>query len=304
MTVTVLVPDAPWAHAADWRGLDVALRSYAFRAEAMEGDPEAEVVIVATAPTPALVDMLGRLPKLKAIQALYAGTESWVGKVPEGVMLINASGAHGGATAEVATAGLLAMYRALPEFLVAQAEGRWAYRVTDTLAGKRVLIIGAGDVGQSTARQVAVFGALPELAARTAREGVRALDEALAAVGDFDVVVLATPLTDDTRGMVDAAFLARMKDGAVLVNIGRGPLVDTDALLAELQAGRLRAVLDVTDPEPLPEGHALWKAPGLILTPHVGGSVEGAQAKAMRVAIDQIAALVAGKTPSNLVTPR
>lgn len=304
MTVTVLVPDAPWAHAADWRGLDVALRSYPFRAEAMEGDPEAEVVIVATAPTPALVDMLGRLPKLKAIQALYAGTESWAGKVPEGVMLINASGAHGGATAEVATAGLLAMYRALPEFLVAQAEGRWAYRVTDTLAGKRVLIIGAGDVGQSTARQVAVFGALPELAARTAREGVRALAEALAAVGDFDVVVLATPLTDDTRGMVDAAFLTRMKDGAVLVNIGRGPLVDTDALLAELQAGRLRAVLDVTDPEPLPEGHALWKAPGLILTPHVGGSVEGAQAKAMRVAIDQIAALVAGKTPSNLVAPR
>lgn len=304
MTVTVLVPDAPWAHAADWRGLDVAPRGYAFRAEAMEGDPDAEVVIVATMPTPALLDMLGRLPRLRAIQALYAGTEAWAGKVPEGVMLINASGAHGGATAEVATAGLLALYRALPEFLVAQAEGRWAYRVTDTLAGKRVLVIGAGDVGQSAARQVAVFGALPELAARSARDGVRALDEALGAVGDFDVVVLATPLTDNTRGMADAAFLARMKDGAVLVNIGRGPLVVTDALLAELQAGRLRAVLDVTDPEPLPQGHALWKAPGLILTPHVGGSVEGAQAKAMRVAIDQIAALMSGKTPSNLVSPR
>lgn len=302
MSVMILVPDAPWAHAADWRGLDVRLRPYAFLSDAMTGDPEAEVAIVATLPTPALVAMLAALPRLRAIQLLYAGTESWEGLVPPGVQLVNASGAHGGATAEIATAGLLALYRGLPGFLQAQAEGRWAYRVTETLAGKRVLVIGAGDVGRSAARQVAAFGARPELAARSAREGVRALDEALGALAEFDVLILATPLTESTRGMVGADDLARMKDGAVLVNIGRGPLVDADALLAELQAGRLRAVLDVTDPEPLPEGHPLWSAPGLILTPHVGGSVVGAEAKALRVAIDQIAALLAGETPSNLVS--
>lgn len=304
MTVTVLVPDAPWARAADWRGLPVRPAWYPFRAEVIEGDPEAELLIDATGPTPALLSLLAQLPKLRAIQTLYAGTDAWAGKAPEGVMLVNASGAHGGATAEIATAGLLALYRGLPEFLAAAAEGRWAYRFTETLGGKRVLVIGAGDVGRSSARQLGALGALVELAARSARQGVRALRDALEELGSYDVVVLATPLTEATAGMVDAGFLARMKDGAVLVNIGRGPLVVTGALLAELEAKRLRAVLDVTDPEPLPEGHPLFRAPGLVLTPHVGGSVEGAFDKAMRVAIDQIGALIAGRTPSNLVGPR
>ena len=126
-----------------------------------------------------------------------------------------------------------------------------------------------------------------------------ALADAVAGLAAYDIVALATPLTEATRGLVDAAFLARMKDRAVLVNIGRGPIVATDALVGEVQPGRLRAVLDVTDPEPLPPGHPLWSVPGVIITPHVGGAVHSAFANAMRVAIGQIAAVMAGETPSN-----
>lgn len=304
MTITVLVPDAPWARGASWRGLPLRTAWYDHQAEVIEGDPEAEILIAATGPTQELLALLERLPKLRAIQTLYAGTDAWTGKVPKGVMLINASGAHGRATAEIAIAGLLALYRELPHFLAAKSEGHWDYRFTETLGTKRVLVIGAGDVGQSLARQLVAFGADVELAARTEREGVRALDKALEELECYDVVVLATPLTPQTTGLADAGFLGRMKDGAVLVNIGRGGLLVTKALLDELSAKRLRAVLDVTDPEPLPEGHLLWSAPGLILTPHVGGSVEGALDRAMKVAIEQIGAFLANETPSNLVTPR
>lgn len=303
MVTTVLVPDAPWARAADWGDLPVRLAWYGHRAPAPQGDPEAEILIDATGPTEGLGALLRSLPRLRAIQTLYAGVERWAGQVPPGVMLVNASGAHGSATAEIATAGLLALYRGLPGFLADAAQRRWQPRMAETVGGKRVLVIGAGDVGQSAARQLAALGAEVDLAARTARAGVRDLAAALAGLGRYDVVLLAAPLTPATRGLADAGFLARMKDGAVLVNVGRGGLVVTDALLAELTTGRLRAVLDVTEPEPLPPDHPLWSAPGLILTPHIGGLVPGAFEKAMRVAIRQIAQLLAGRAPDNLVAP-
>jgi phosphoglycerate dehydrogenase-like enzyme len=118
---------------------------------------------------------------------------------------------------------------------------------------------------------------------------------------DHDVAVIMVPLTDHTRGLVDARFLAAMPDGAVLVNAARGPVVDTGALTRELQAGRLRAAVDVTDPEPLPADHPLWSAPGLLLTPHVGVRVPGAMRRAFAVAAEQIGAFVRGDAPSNLV---
>lgn len=301
MVTTILAPQADWARKADWRDLPVRLAWYDLDAETLQGDPGTQIVIDATGPTEKLCALLRDLPQLQAIQTLYAGVERWQGLVPPGVKLVNASGAHGQPTAEIGTAGLLALYRGLPGFFAAAEKGQWKPQFAETVGGKRALVIGAGDVGRSSARQLAGLGAQVDLAARSAREGVSALSAVLEHLGRYDIVVLAAPLTDDTRGLADKAFLARMKDNAVLVNIGRGPLVATGALLAELTAGRLRAVLDVTDPEPLPEGHPLWTAPGLILTPHVGGSVEGAHDRAMRVAIDQIAELVAGRTPANLV---
>jgi phosphoglycerate dehydrogenase-like enzyme len=246
----------------------------------------------------ALVDAL---PKLRLVQLLSAGAEAWVGRLPAGVALSTCRGAHGGVTAEWAVAVLLAVYRDLPAFHDAQRAGRWDYRYTDTLSGRRVLVVGAGDLGGQIRRKLAPFDVSVTLVGRTARDGVRGEGDLPGLLGEHDAVVLAVPLTGSTRGLADAAFLARMPDGAVLVNAARGPVVDTDALLAELRAGRLRAALDVTDPEPLPADHPLWSVPGLLLTPHVAASCRGQRERAYAVAAEQIARFAGGDQPTNLV---
>jgi len=263
---------------------------------------EAEILVVPILGI-ARPELLDGLPRLRLIQLLTAGYEAWSDHVPDGVALSTARGAHGGATAEWVLATLLALRRELPAFVHAQAAGRWDPHHTGTLLGSRVLVVGAGDVAQEVERRLEPFEATATLVGRTARTGVRGMDELAGLLGDHDAVVLAVPHTADTAGLVDEAFLARMPDNAVLVNAARGPVVRTDALLAELTAGRLRAALDVTDPEPLPPGHPLWTAPGLLITPHVGGSVEGAAERALAVAAEQIAMFIAGEAPSNLVHP-
>ncbi len=266
--------------------------------------PEADTAEVLIAPflaTGEIVDALRRLPKLRLVQLLTAGAETWIGKLPDGVALSDCRGAHGGATAEWIVATLLATYRHLPRFAAAQAQHHWDYHPTEELAGKRVLIVGAGDVAEQTVARLAPFEVTATLVGRRPRDGVHAIDEVATLLPRHDACVVVVPLTDATRGLVDAAFLAAMADGAVLVNAARGPVLDTDALLAELTSGRLRAALDVTDPEPLPAGHPLWSAPGLLLTPHVGGSVPLATDRAFRIAAAQIAAFAGGNTPSNLV---
>ena len=247
------------------------------------------------------VAMTTELPALRLVQLLTAGAEAWIGRLPEGVALSDCKGAHGGPTAEWIVAVLLAVYRELPSFVRSQDEHRWAYRVTDQLEGKRVLIVGAGDVAEHTVRRLAPFGVTTTLVGRRARDGVHGIDELHDLLPAHDACVVIVPLTDDTRGLIDARFLAAMPDGALLVNAARGPVADTDALVAELTSGRLRAAVDVTDPEPLPEDHPLWSAPGLLLTPHVGGSVPGAMERAYAVVVEQIAAYVKGERPPNLV---
>ncbi len=241
------------------------------------------------------------LPNLKLIQLLSAGAEDWVGKVPDGILLSTCRGAHGGSTAEWVVAALLSMYRRLDVFAAAQREGRWERQTADTLQGKRVLVIGAGDLGRHLRRRLEPFDARCTMVGMTAREGVHGVQELPALLGLHDVVVLMVPLTSRTRGMVDAAFLAEMRDGAVLANVSRGAVVDTDALVAELTTGRLRAALDVTDPEPPPPGHPLWTAPGLLLTPHIGGSVRGVRGRSYAVAAAEIARYAGGELPDNLV---
>ncbi|MDN5914191.1 MAG: 2-hydroxyacid dehydrogenase [Pseudonocardia sp.] len=241
------------------------------------------------------------MPKLELVQLLTAGAEAWVGRLPEGVALSDGRGAHGGATAEWVVAVLLAVYRHLPRFVRAQDEGRWDYHQTEELAGKKILIVGAGDVAENTLRRLDGFEVTTTLVGRTARDGVHGMDELPALLPEHDATVLIVPLTDETRGMVDAQFLAAMPDGAVLVNGARGPVCDTDALTAELNSERLRAAVDVTDPEPLTAGHPLWKAPGLLLTPHVGGGVPLALRRAYGVAAEQISHAVRGEEPPNVV---
>ncbi|WP_219419104.1 2-hydroxyacid dehydrogenase [Pseudonocardia nigra] len=261
----------------------------------------AQVLVPPFLATAAAVAMVEKLPQLRLVQLLSAGAEAWIGRLPEHVALSDCRGAHGGATAEWIVAALLAVYRDLPRFVRAQDEARWDYHRTDELAGKRVLVVGAGDVAEQTVRRLAPFDLTTTLVGRRARPGVHAVEEVLDLLPQHDACVVIVPLTDATRGLVDAAFLAAMPDGAVLVNAARGPVADTDALSAELVNGRLRAALDVTDPEPLPAEHPLWRAPGLLLTPHVAGSVPGTQRRAYDIAAEQLAAFARGERPPNLV---
>ncbi|WP_091672288.1 2-hydroxyacid dehydrogenase [Amycolatopsis marina] len=300
MTVTVLVPDEDGMIALS----EVAgVRPVRYQ----WGEPlppqarEAEVLIPKFHPAETTDEFFEGLPRLKLIQLLSAGAEDWIGDLPDGVLLSTCRGAHGGSTAEWVVGVLLLMYRELREFTALQENRQWARRTTDTLQGKRVLIVGAGDLGRQLRGRLEPFDTRVTMVGISAREGVHAVEELPQLLGEHDVVALMVPLTSKTRGMVDAAFLAEMPDGAILVNAARGPVVNTGALLAELERGRLRAALDVTDPEPLPSDHPLWTAQGVVLTPHVAGAARGVQRRSYAVAAAEIERWVNGELPDNLV---
>ncbi|MCO7219092.1 2-hydroxyacid dehydrogenase [Klenkia sp. PcliD-1-E] len=238
---------------------------------------------------------LDGLPELRLVQLMSAGAEKFVGRLPEGVVLCNARGAHTPATAEWVVAATLAAQRGLPHFTREADAGRWSPRTDRSLVGARVLVVGAGDIGRAVGAMMAGFDVELTYVARTAREGVRATSDLPELLPRADVVVVIVPVTDQTVGMVDAGFLAAMPDGALLVNAARGVVVDTDALLAELTAGRLRAAVDVTEPEPLPAGHPLWSAPGLLLTPHVAGNVPDTGRRATEAVSAQLQRVLAGR---------
>jgi phosphoglycerate dehydrogenase-like enzyme len=244
---------------------------------------------------------LEALPRLRLVQLLSAGAENFVGRLPDGVVLCNARGAHTPATAEWAVTTTLAAQRGIPFFVREQDAGRWSFTTHRSLTGARVLVIGAGDIGRRIGRMLAGFDVDLTYVARTAREGVRPTADLPELLPHADVVILVVPVTEETRGMVDAQFLAAMPDGALLVNAARGVVVDTDALVAELASGRLRAALDVTDPEPLPAGHPLWTAPGLLLTPHVGGEVPETGERSTATVVDQLGRILAGEPLVNVV---
>jgi phosphoglycerate dehydrogenase-like enzyme len=252
------------------------------------------------------VHLAAKMPDLRVVQLLSAGADTWVGRLPEGVTLCDARGVHDSPTAEWVVTALLSHLRRFPAFARAQAQRTWSYAEhtpTDELAGKRVLIVGAGSIGAALLARLTPFEVEVTRVARTARpeEGVHGVAELPALLPAADIVVLIVPLTEQTRGMVDARFLAAMPDGALLVNAARGPVADTAALVAELSTGRLAAALDVTEPEPLPVDHPLWDMPNVLLTPHVGGSVRGLLPRAYRLAGEQLRRFVAGEALLNEV---
>ncbi len=303
MTITVLVPDEQGVAAL--AGID-GVRALTYAAEDPDAPlparaDEAEVLVPSFLAEVDPAAYVNRLPNLRLIQLMTTGAETWIGRVPDHVMLSTARGAHGGSTAEWALGALIAVYRELIPFEHARQAREWQRRPTETLQDKRVLVLGAGDLGRRMRRRLEACDAAATLVGTTAREGVHGIDELPALLGAHDAVVLMVPLTDATTGLVDADFLARMPDGAILVNAARGKVVHTDALLAELRAGRLRAALDVTDPEPLPPDHPLWTAPGLLLTPHVAGSVHDYRRRAYAVVTAEVARYANGKDPENLV---
>lgn len=241
------------------------------------------------------------MPNLKVVQLLSAGVEDVLGAVPDGVTLCDARGVHGSAVAEMALTLILASQRRLPHFLDAQRCGHWDDVEADDLRDKTVLIVGAGDLGGETATRLRSFGAEPVLVAHSARDGVHATDELPDLLPQADIVVLTLPLTPQTENLVDAQFLTAMGDGALLVNVARGKIVDTQALVSELRSGRLRAGLDVVEPEPLPDGHPLWSLPGVIITPHAAGHVRASGARAFGLVREQLARYLAGEKLVNVV---
>jgi phosphoglycerate dehydrogenase-like enzyme len=268
---------------------------------------EVEVVVLPFWVPPSRMPVLAKLPRLKLIQLMSAGAENVIPFVPPGVTLCNARGVHDPAVAEWITAVILAQVRQLPRFMAAQQAGTWDPVRSEPLAGQTVLIVGYGSIGEAVERMLAPFDVTTERIARRPRPedpgvpGVMSMDDLAQALPRADIVILLVPVTPATTGLVDARFLAQMHDGALLVNAARGSIVDTAALLAELQSGRLRAALDVTDPEPLPDGHPLWSAPGLLLTPHVAGAMTTAMPRVMALVKDQLARYAAGEPLPNVV---
>jgi phosphoglycerate dehydrogenase-like enzyme len=235
------------------------------------------------------------------VQALTAGIDRLLPYIRPGVTLCNARGVHDASTAEWVVATILAAVRDLPYFTLEQAVHRWSYRFTDSLAGKSVLIVGYGSIGAAVEERLAGFEVEVRRVARRAREGVAPVSDLPALLPAADVVVVLAPVTAETIGMVGAGFLGRMKDGALLVNAARGSLVVTDAVAAELRRGRLRAALDVTDPEPLSPGHPLWEAPGLLITPHVAASTPVSAARSLAFVRAQAGRFTSGQRLQNVI---
>jgi phosphoglycerate dehydrogenase-like enzyme len=239
------------------------------------------------------LELIAGMPRLRVLQTLTAGVDSVWPFVPEGVEVFNAAGVHDASTAELAVGLILASLRHLDDFARAQSTGTWLSGRHDSLADKRVLVIGHGHVGQALVRRLLPFEVEVVRAARTARTlpggtVVHGIEEVPGLLPDADVVVLIVPQTPETTALVDAGFLARMKPGALLVNVARGGVVVTDDLLEAVLRGHVRAALDVTDPEPLPPGHPLWRTPGVLLSPHVGGNTTAFLPRAHRLVASQL----------------
>lgn len=219
-------------------------------------------------------EIIRRSPNAQVIQTLTAGFDSVLPHIPDGVTLCNLSRVHDSSTAELAIALTLSVLRDLARTIHAQANSYWETFFARSLTDKKVLLIGYGEVGKATEKRLLGFECEVTRVASTAREGVHGIDEVLSLVPDADVIILTVPLNEGTRGLVNAEFLHAMKDDSILVNVARGPVVVTDALIAELRTGRISAAVDVTDPEPIPADHELWTVPNLLITPHVGGETD------------------------------
>ena len=251
-------------------------------------------------------DLLPKFARLEAIQLLSAGADAWVTQIPPGIGLYDARGVHDKPVAEWVLGAAIGVFRQFPAFVRAQERQEWAssgFIPTRELTGRRVLIVGAGSIGRAIEERMRPFDVTITRVARTARpaEGVHGVEELPDLLPAAEVVVLVVPLTEQTRGLVDAGFLAALPDGALLINVARGPVVDTSALLTELATGRISAALDVTDPEPLPSGHPLWRLPNVFIAPHTGGAVVGLLPRAYGLVGAQLRRFLAGEPLVNRV---
>ena len=246
-------------------------------------------------------DVMARMPRLEVVQALTAGVDHVAALVPAGVTLCNARGANDPSASEWVLAAILASLRELPRMSADQVAGRTDRRPSDALDGKRVMILGHGSIGAAVERRLAGFDVDLTRVARRARDGVHPADELDALLPDTDVLIVLVPLDDSTRGLIDRARLALLPDGALVVNAARGGLIDQDALLDEVRAQRLRAALDVSEPDPLPADHPLRGEPGVLYTPHIGGMTRLTLPGVYGLVGRQLRHLAAGEPLENVV---
>ncbi|MFD1377570.1 2-hydroxyacid dehydrogenase [Micrococcus antarcticus] len=269
--------------------------------------PPADVLVTERPSNPELRSRVSRVKGLKHVHLLSIGYEWVLEHLPEQVSLTNSKGAVEDATAEHCLALVLASLRQLPQVGQQQRERQWTRTWTGSLHGSRVVLLGSGGVGSEIRARLLPFKPAELTSfARTERvheQGypIYSLERLWAFLPTADVVIVALPHTPETEQLVDTEFLSSMKDGSLLVNVGRGLIVDTDALLPELQAGRLHAALDVTDPEPLPANHALWSAPNCIITPHMAGDTGQFISLVSEMAVNQVIAFAHGGELANQI---
>ncbi|MGV9360378.1 2-hydroxyacid dehydrogenase [Amycolatopsis sp. NPDC003731] len=298
MSARVLLP---WTDIDVPEGLGAAYYDGAGAPPADLGDVEFYVLPYDRGPEPP--KLIRELPSLRVVQSLSAGVEAIVPLLPEGVRLANGRGLHDLSVAEHALALIHAAQRDLPRWFAQQTRGEWVREHTRSLADSRVLLVGYGSIGQAIERQLVAAEAVVTRVASRPRpdEDVHGVAELPALLPAADIVVLVLPETPATRGLIGVAELAALPDDALVVNVGRGTAIDTDALLAETRTGRLRAGLDVVDPEPLPADHPLWTVPGVVITPHIAGGSASFYPRAKKLAAEQLRRYAQGEELLNLV---
>ncbi|MGI8458661.1 MAG: 2-hydroxyacid dehydrogenase [Propionibacteriaceae bacterium] len=304
----VWLPYADLAEAeARLGGLPVGIEPDFYRADGDEfpaSIDEVEFYVIPYMRGEAELRCVTKMSSLKVIQTLTAGVENFVPLVPPGVTLCNAAGVHDASTAELALALTLASGRHLDASARSQAVGRWEPVFGTALADQRVLILGYGRIGQAIEARLAGFevASITRVARRPRTEPeVHPTTELLELLPQTDVLIVIAPLTAATEMIVNAETLAALPDGALVVNVARGKLVDTGALLTETRSGRLRAALDVTDPEPLPADHPLWAVPNVLISPHVGGASSAFFPRADALIKAQLERFVRGAELANVI---
>lgn len=253
-----------------------------------------------------LIDLLTQTRDLDVLQVLSSGYDyltPHLSLLPPTARLCTGRGIHARPTAELAVTLLAALARGLPDFQHQQSFGRWTPRSTVTLAGKRVLVVGQGPVGTAVAKLLEAFAChvvrlarTPRTVGATAIHGFRDLPGLLPTV---DGVMVCAPLTAETTGLFNDATLSLLPDGALVVNVGRGELIDTDALTRHVADGRLQVALDVVAPEPLPAGHPLWQLRGALITPHVGAFTDAFDETSRRFLASQLHRYARGEPLDN-----
>lgn len=273
----------------------------------MDGPSPRERFDIVVPPYMSMSRVLARLEGVPTalVQSQSIGYDGVEGILPPGLVFANAASVHETSTAELAVGLAIAAQRRIDDYARDTAAGLWAPQFAESLADRRVLLLGYGGVGKAVAARLAPFEVELTVVASTARveDGmpVHGVDELPRLLGEAEIVVVTLPGGESTRHIVDDAFLTALPDGALLVNVGRGPLVDTDALVEHVRRGRIRAALDVTDPEPLPEGHPLWGLPGVLIVPHVGGASSAMRPRVARLVKQQIDRMSRGEAPLNVV---